>query len=251
LRLFEGGVEAVKLSDLLTPRELKRTRMYDLVLKPCGLVDSLGVRLQIGPARLKKLFIFDRTDRDFSDRDRIVLDALRPHLERLHQAAEVRRRFRNALALHEATQSAIVVLEADDSVAFASTAARELLDRYFGENGARLPDAVGSWLRQGRRGAIADPLCIDAGDRSLLVEFVDGALLLEERPRIPRVTAREREILDLVAVGRTNAEIAEHLWISPGTVRKHLENIYSKLGVHTRGAAAAFVRERGLLARDR
>src|SRR5919204_475420 len=55
------------------------------------------------------------------------------------------------------------------------------------------------------------------------------------------LTAREREILELVAEGRTNAEIAAALWISPGTVRKHLENAYGKLGVHTRTAAAALV----------
>jgi DNA-binding CsgD family transcriptional regulator len=61
-----------------------------------------------------------------------------------------------------------------------------------------------------------------------------------------RLTEREREILDLVAEGRTNAEIAEWLWLSRGTVRKHLDNIYAKLGVHTRTAAAALVQGRQL-----
>jgi DNA-binding CsgD family transcriptional regulator len=54
-----------------------------------------------------------------------------------------------------------------------------------------------------------------------------------------RVTPREREILGRVAEGRTNAEIAWHLGISPETVRKHLENAYEKLGVHTRTGAVA------------
>jgi DNA-binding CsgD family transcriptional regulator len=57
------------------------------------------------------------------------------------------------------------------------------------------------------------------------------------------LTPREREVLELVAEGRTNAEIAASLWISPGTVRRHLENIFEKLGVHTRTAAVAAVRE--------
>jgi len=43
----------------------------------------------------------------------------------------------------------------------------------------------------------------------------------------------------LVARGQTNKEIARTLWISPGTVRTHLEHIYEKLGVRTRTAAAA------------
>ena len=83
-----------------------------------------------------------------------------------------------------------------------------------------------------------------------MIELVDGALLLEEQHRMPRLTPREREILDLVAEGRTNMEIAERLCVSPGTVRRHLENVFRKLGVHTRTAAAAFVGERRLHARD-
>jgi DNA-binding CsgD family transcriptional regulator len=57
------------------------------------------------------------------------------------------------------------------------------------------------------------------------------------------LTPREREVLELVAEGKTNTEIAVLLWISPGTVRKHLENIFEKMGVHTRTAAVAAARE--------
>jgi DNA-binding CsgD family transcriptional regulator len=55
---------------------------------------------------------------------------------------------------------------------------------------------------------------------------------------LDRLTAREAEILELVAAGLTNAAIAERLWVSPGTVKKHLENVYAKLGVANRAAAA-------------
>jgi DNA-binding CsgD family transcriptional regulator len=54
---------------------------------------------------------------------------------------------------------------------------------------------------------------------------------------LDRLTAREGEILELVAAGLTNAAIAERLWVSPGTVKKHLENVYAKLGVANRTAA--------------
>ncbi len=53
------------------------------------------------------------------------------------------------------------------------------------------------------------------------------------------LTEREAEILSWVARGRTNKEIAALLLVSPHTVRKHLENAYAKLGVHTRTAAVA------------
>lgn len=58
------------------------------------------------------------------------------------------------------------------------------------------------------------------------------------------LTAREREVLALVRKGKTNAEIARELWIAPGTVRKHLENVYEKLGVGSRTAALARLRDR-------
>jgi DNA-binding NarL/FixJ family response regulator len=241
----------VKASDYLTRRELHRTQLYGLALEPYGLEDMLGVQLRIPPPSRRKQFNLDRGGRDFSTRDCAVLDFLNPHLVSLERARENRRRLREALALHESTRTAVVLLEADDRVAFASSAARELIDRYFAESGAGLPDSVASWLRERRRGATGEPLRIIAGDRSLVVEFVDGALLLDERRWFPRLTAREREILELVAEGRTNAQIAERLWVSPGTVRKHLDNVYAKLGVHTRTAAAAFVQDRRLLSRDR
>jgi DNA-binding CsgD family transcriptional regulator len=51
------------------------------------------------------------------------------------------------------------------------------------------------------------------------------------------LTAREREVLQWVAAGKTNAQIGAILSASPRTVGKHLENIYEKLGVETRTAA--------------
>jgi DNA-binding CsgD family transcriptional regulator len=237
------GFSAVKYSDFYSRRELHRTRVYQLLQKPIGMEDSLAIRLRIPPFSRPKILGFDRSGSNFGERDRAVLDLLAPHLLQLYQAHESRRRLRAALALHESSDAAIVLLEADGRIEFASHAAHELLDRYFGEDGTRLPDRLTSWLGQRRAGATAEPLRVNAGDQSLLVELVEGALLLEERRRMPRLTPREREILELVAEGRTNAEIAERLWVSPLTVRRHLENIYTKLGVHTRTAAAAFVGE--------
>ncbi len=59
------------------------------------------------------------------------------------------------------------------------------------------------------------------------------------------LTPREREVVEHVADGRTNGEVASVLGISQETVRKHLENAYTKLGVHTRtGAVAAILGRR-------
>ena len=48
------------------------------------------------------------------------------------------------------------------------------------------------------------------------------------------LTAREREIAELVAAGRTNREVAEQLVLSTRTIEAHLRNIYAKLGVRSR-----------------
>ena len=67
-------------------------------------------------------------------------------------------------------------------------------------------------------------------------------LLGEEDVRVDRLTFRQRMILKHVARGKTDAEIAADLRIAPATVNKHLEQIYLRLGVHTRTAAAAVVK---------
>jgi DNA-binding CsgD family transcriptional regulator len=60
-----------------------------------------------------------------------------------------------------------------------------------------------------------------------------------ETDAITVLTNREREVVRLVAAGLTNVEIAQTLFISPGTVRKHLDNVYARLGVSSRAAAVA------------
>lgn len=61
------------------------------------------------------------------------------------------------------------------------------------------------------------------------------------------LTAREVEVLRLIAQGWTDAEIAEHLVISPRTVNHHTTSLYSKLGVSSRAAATRYAIEHHLL----
>jgi DNA-binding CsgD family transcriptional regulator len=60
------------------------------------------------------------------------------------------------------------------------------------------------------------------------------------------LTAREREVLGLVALGRTNRQIADELFISENTAGVHVSNIIGKLGVTGRGEAAAVAYRLGL-----
>ena len=62
----------------------------------------------------------------------------------------------------------------------------------------------------------------------------------------PTLSAREREILDLVARGRSNTEITDQLGLSPKTVRNHVSNIFAKLPARDRPEAIVMAREAGM-----
>jgi DNA-binding CsgD family transcriptional regulator len=145
--------QALKFSDFLPLRELRRLDLHERVCRPLGIdyVMKLFLRTRAGGCS----FVFDGAQRDFSERDRAVLNTLAPHLSRLHQRAT----------------AASVPIRQDAAV---------------------------------------------------------GAL-----------THREQEILQLAAGGLTNRQIANTLYIAPGTVRKHLDNIYAKLDVPNRTTAAS------------
>lgn len=232
-RRLEGYFGALRVSDFLTQRELHRTRFYDVILRPFGVEHAMGLDIPAPPTHWKT-FCFERSARAFSERDRLVLDLLQPHLGRLWHAARTRRQLAAALIgldQAEAGESRGVILlgGARGEVDYASEPARRLLREF-------APDeALVEWLESGCR----QPFVHHVGDRRLIVERVGDALLLEEtRPDVD-LTAREREVLTWVARGKTNQEIARILWLAPSTVSKHLEHVYAKLGVKTRTAAVA------------
>jgi len=68
-----------------------------------------------------------------------------------------------------------------------------------------------------------------------------------DRSGLSVLTRREREILTLVAEGRSNSAMAKQLWVTEQTVKFHLSNIYRKLDVPNRTAATRWAHERGLI----
>jgi len=75
-----------------------------------------------------------------------------------------------------------------------------------------------------------------------------GSVPAEPEAALPAgLTAREADVLRLVASGKTNRDIAAELFISEHTVARHLQNMFAKLGVSTRSAATAFAFEHGLV----
>jgi DNA-binding NarL/FixJ family response regulator len=65
------------------------------------------------------------------------------------------------------------------------------------------------------------------------------------------LTGREREVLGLIGQGQTNAEIAGHLFVGEGTVKSHVNHLFTKLTLRDRAAAIIFAYEHNLIRRDR
>ncbi|MEO2107163.1 MAG: response regulator transcription factor [Actinomycetota bacterium] len=112
-----------------------------------------------------------------------------------------------------------------------------------GADGYLLKSVAGADLAAGIRNAVA-------GETVIGQEFVPK--LLEDAQRgvpmgQPDVTKREQEVLELVAEGMANREIAEKLGISARTAQKHLENLFKKFSVHDRTELVAHAFRRGLL----
>ncbi len=258
-----GDGSAVKLSDFVTLEQLHGLEIYRQAYGPLGVEHQMSITLPAPRPRIVAIAL-SRASGDFDERDRALLNALRPHLAQSYRLLQERDRLRAALgALAGALRERggyVVALGPEPHELTAG--AVELLRRYFGEPGGRwgLPAPVVRWLETQRASehtlSLLQPLSAEEGPTRLVVRYLPepegpGLLLLDERAHFPALadlqllglTAREADVLQLVAQGATDGEIATTLGIAPGTVRKHLDNLYRKLGVHRRTQAVALALE--------
>ena len=87
-------------------------------------------------------------------------------------------------------------------------------------------------------GLLTDSLCSTRNSAS--APSTASAMVLEEDPLLTKLTPQERRILDLVADGQTNRQIAATLFLAEKTVKNYVSNLLAKLGMERRTQAASY-----------
>ena len=114
----------------------------------------------------------------------------------------------------------------------------------FVSKNSQLSDLLAT-IRKAAEGEIVIPTSLLMG---LLMRMPrDKAAAFREEKGWERLTLREQEILGMLAMGTTGNEIADELHIAPLTVRTHIRNLMSKMGVHSRLEAVAFGLKNGII----
>lgn len=117
-----------------------------------------------------------------------------------------------------------------------------------GASGFLVKDTEPAELVRGVRSvARGDALLSPSVTRRLIEEFAAHTKLPNRHVQLDDLTAREREILALVAEGLSNDEIAERLFISPTTAKTHISRVMHKLGVRDRAQLVVVAYESGLV----
>ena len=163
-------------------------------------------------------------------------------------------------ALDAFGHAALAITPDSGRIVWQTPLARQWMDAYLsapGAEGCAPPsDRLGAWLAGlGQAAAPAlDSFIIAQGARRLVFTVADArdtqqwtivlreesdAAQVERLVALLRLTQREAEVLNWVIKGKTNRDIGDILGMSPRTVNKHLEHVFVKLSVETRGAAAA------------
>jgi len=111
--------------------------------------------------------------------------------------------------------------------------------------------ATGYLLKDAPQDELFNAVRQAAAGRTVLSPAVASRLVSAVRSPAPSpLAARERQVLELVARGTSNRDIARELFISEATVKTHLSHVFTKLGVTDRAAAVAKGYEQGILGRD-
>jgi DNA-binding CsgD family transcriptional regulator len=253
-----GDSSAQRMSDFVSRRELHRLELYDEYYRELGTEYQLAFTVP-ADACLIGITLSRTGRRDFAAQDRELLDQVRGLVVPLYRNLLDRDRLRAVLAAIDqagarAGPLAVLLVHPSGALEAAHERAVPLLSELAGERMAlqELHDWASLQRSGARVGARArEPQLLALRSREMLALYVRGepgtldaiALCASPRPTAEvlgalGLTPRQSCVLQLIWEGATNAEIALALTLSEHTVRHHLEEIYRRLGVRSRAAAA-------------
>ena len=269
VRLFNetGDGSAHKISDFWASDVFHGTDLYRRVYGPMRVEFQMSITLP-APRPVIVAVVLNREDRDFDERDRLVLNTLRPHLAQMWRSTRDRARLAGLLgaaanALTAGETGVVAVGDPPQEVTPGSVGHLVPVLRSSGPI-SPMPAKVDRWLalcRVERGGdglpSLARPLVATVNGRTAILRYLPGRagqpdVILVTETEVRRgvghlealgLTTREAQVLELVAAGATNAAAGRELHISAGTVKKHLDHIYTKLAVTGRVQAAAVLHE--------
>lgn len=259
-QLHHRDLSVRKISDLVRRRDYHRLDLYHDVYR------LLGVEYQIAAALESRsdfivAFALSRRTRDYSERDRAMLQHIRDQLlvalRNVRAAEEAEIAMADAARALECGDLATLMVDEHGGVLRFQGPALEWLGAELHDP---LPQNVLAWLRR----RMTSPHNLPCDDLPLIVRGPDGeisiravpsakpgetllvAKLKSVRSGIESLAAlglsrREREVACWVGEGKSNAQIAAILGISPRTVQKHIENIFARLNVESRLGIALLV----------
>lgn len=257
--------DAMQTGDFLTNRQFHRTAIYNEFFKTYTVDHQLLVAFSDAPDSIITC-AYSRTKSDFSEEERLIANLLSEHLRIAFQNAHKIEQFYKAeSSLNSALESksnGVIILNFNKKIVYESEFARQIMKKYFAEEKVEsdtLPDNLNRWLTKecdkfdnNQFALPAQVFRIEKKNERLEISLMfntetqEKTLLIQESTRLSpqmleylTLTKRETEILFWISQGKTNKDIARLLNISPRTVNKHTENIYVKLGVETRTAAAS------------
>lgn len=191
-----------------------------------GSIEGMEVVGTAGDGRAALEVIADTTP------DIVVMDVQMPELDGIAATREI-------TATHPHIGVLVLTMSDDDDTVFAAMRA--------GARGYLLKGSAQAEIRQAIEAVASGGLIFGATIARRVNEFfLSGPPADAPALAFPQLTRREREILDLLAAGRSNAQIAQTLFLSPKTVRNNTSNIFAKLQVADRSEAIVRARDSGL-----